>query len=132
MTLPEEALRWIVVGAGAVVVAGVALWSRRAGDRSRVKAVPVSRDDLAAGVHFFSSGSCAPCTDARKVIDSVTGGAFAEIRFEDDPARFGGFRIARVPAVIVMGSDRRGLMWEGVPGRGDLRRAILERSLPVA
>lgn len=130
--MTEEAARIVVIGAGVLVVVAVALWSRRTGDRARVKATPVTRPDLAPGVHLFSSGTCAPCLEARKVVDSVTAGVFNEVRFEDDPVRFGAFAIARVPAVIVVGTDGEGLLWEGVPARNDLRRAILERSLPAA
>ena len=97
-----------------------------------MRSAPTVRTDLGPGVHLFSSGTCRPCLDARKVVESVTGGAFSEVRFEDDPARFGGFGVAKVPAVFVIGEDGSGLLWEGIPARNDLRRAILERSLPAA
>ncbi|HJU52119.1 MAG TPA: thioredoxin family protein [Acidimicrobiia bacterium] len=110
--------RIIILGLVAAVVM-VAVWrSRRS---KRTEPVHVSRPDLGAGVHFFSSATCAPCVDARRVLESVYGDGFVEIRFEDDPAGFGVYGISSVPTVFVLDSDGNGRRFEGVPSPRRLR-----------
>lgn len=86
----------------------------------RAHPLHTTRDDLPPGVHLFTSTTCATCTEARKVIASIYGDGFTEIRHEDDPESFGHHGIARVPTAIVVLADRKALIFEGIPLKKDL------------
>jgi hypothetical protein len=108
--------------AGAVVLA---VW--RFDRAKRVGPVRVTRADLGAGVHFFSSATCVSCLDARQVLQAVYGNDFSEVRFEDDPAGFGAYRVASVPTVFILGTGGQGVRFEGVPSRRQLQALEGER-----
>ena len=102
--------------AGAVVLA---VWRF---DRSkRARPVRVSRPDLGAGVHFFSSATCATCVDTRQALQAVYGDAFDEVRFEEDPTGFGAYGVGSVPTVFILDADGQGVRIEGVPSRRQLQ-----------
>lgn len=102
--------------AGAVVLA---VWRF---DRSKpVRPVRVSRPDLGAGVHFFSSATCATCIDARQALQAVYGGDFNEVRFEEDPTGFGAYGVGSVPTVFILDANGQGVRIEGVPSRRQLQ-----------
>ncbi len=105
-----------------VLIAAAVVFAVWRFDRAkRVTPVRVSRPDLGAGVHFFSSETCATCIDARRVLQDVYGDEFREVRFEDDPAGFGAHDVSSVPTVFVLGPDGNGTRFEGVPTRHQLR-----------
>jgi hypothetical protein len=58
--------------------------------------------------------------EARRVVASMYGDSFTEIRHEDDPQSFGHHRIVRVPTAIVVFADSSALVFEGVPRRRHL------------
>lgn len=107
-------LSWRIVILGIVAATVLlAIWqSSRAKSAAPTR---VARPDLGPGVHFFSSETCAACVDARKVLQSVYGDRFAEIRFEDDPVGFGAFDVRSVPTVFVLNAESTGIRIEGVP-----------------
>lgn len=113
-------LSWRIIILGVVaVVALVSIW--RSSRTRPPTSHRVSRPDLGPGVHFFSSATCASCSNARRVLQDVYGDKFSEVRFEDDPAGFSTFGVASVPTVFVLGPDGAGIRWEGVPGRRQLQ-----------
>ncbi|MGH8957419.1 MAG: hypothetical protein ACRDVK_01960 [Acidimicrobiia bacterium] len=113
-------LLWRIIILG--LVAAAVIFSIWRFDRAK-RAVPVrvTRPDLGPGVHFFSSETCATCTDARQVLQSVYGDGFKEIRFEDDPNGFGALGVRSVPTVFVLDHQGAGIRIEGVPSRSQLR-----------
>lgn len=117
MQLSDPGIRVLVI-AGVLLVVAIAAWS--AGRNRKVRPLRAIRDDLPPGVHLFTSSTCAACAEARKVIVSVYGSDFTEIRHEDDPSAFGHHRIARAPTTIVVFGENRALMFEGVPRRRQL------------
>jgi hypothetical protein len=116
--MSDLAWRIIILGALALVVA-VAVW--RSTPRAKAKLSEVSRPDLGPGVYFFSSDTCAPCHDTRRVLHSAYGDAVIEIRFDDDPSGFAQYGVSSVPTVFVLGSDGSGTRLEGVPSRRQLQ-----------
>ncbi|MGH8925053.1 MAG: hypothetical protein ACRDWA_10510 [Acidimicrobiia bacterium] len=113
-------LSWRIIILGVVAVAALfSIW--RSSQSKRAKPVHVARSDLGPGVHFFSSETCATCLDTRRVLQSVYGDAFREVRFEDDPAGFGSFAVSSVPTIFVLGPDGNGIRLEGVPSPRQLR-----------
>lgn len=113
-------LSWRLIILALVAVAVVfAVW--RFDRAKRVEPVRVSRTDLGAGVHFFSSATCATCIDTRQVLQAVYGDDFSEVRFEDDPAGFGAYGVASVPTVFILDTDGQGHRFEGVPSRRQLQ-----------
>ena len=113
----------VIVGILAIVLVAAAF----AGRSRRARPQRTTREDLPAGVHLFTSATCATCTEARAVISSVYGESFTEIRHEDDPQSFGHHGIARVPTAIVVLADRTALVFEGVP-----RRRYLQAVAPAS
>ena len=113
-------LSWRIIILG--LVAGAVIFAVWRSDRAKQPApARVSRPDLGAGVHFFSSETCATCIDTRQVLQAVYGDRFDEIRFEDDPAGFGAYGVASVPTVFILDADGNGTRFEGVPSRRQLQ-----------
>jgi len=115
--MSEIGVRILVVVLILVVVGIAALVSGRSPRATRSMAV---RDDLPPGVHLFTSSTCAACREARKVIASRYGNAFAEIRHEDNPESFLHHNISRAPTTIVVRTDGTAVVLEGVPRRRHL------------
>jgi hypothetical protein len=112
-------LSWRIIILGFMAAAVLlAIW--QSGRAKRGAPTRVARPDLGPGVHFFSSETCATCIDARKILQSLYGDRFAEIRFEDDPVEFGAFGVRSVPTVFVLDADGSGIRIEGVPSRRQL------------
>ncbi|HJR88156.1 MAG TPA: hypothetical protein VJ930_10925 [Acidimicrobiia bacterium] len=113
-------LTWRIIILGLVAAAVIfAVW--RSDRVKRPAPISVSRPDLGEGVHFFSSDTCSTCTNTRRVLETVYGHGFSEVRFEDDPAGFAAYGVSSVPSVFILDSDGRGTRLEGVPSRRQLR-----------
>lgn len=115
--MSEAGIRVAVVAVILLLAGLAALAANRA---QRARPINTTRDDLPPGVHLFTSATCGACTEARSVITSAYGDAFTETHFEDEPQSFGRHRIARVPTVIVVFSDRTAMVFEGVPRKRHL------------
>lgn len=119
--MSEPALRALLLAAVMLVVATIAWFGNR---RRMARPRQAIRLDLAPGVHLFSSSTCSECVNTRSVLMEVLGKEFAEVRFEDDPIGFGRFGVAKVPTVIVVGEAGRATIFEGVPRKTDVRKAV--------
>jgi hypothetical protein len=116
----ETAVRLLIVG---VVLVAILVAARRSASHRRARPRAVSRKDLLPGIYLFSSTTCETCREARRVLDRVYPGRYQEVRFDDDPAGFGGHEILRVPTVLVVTSGGNATSFEGVPRPADLRSA---------
>ena len=115
--MSEPSIRMLVI---ALMVGVIVVAAALAGRTRRARPVNTTREDLPPGVHLFTSATCATCTEARNVIASVYGEAFTETRHEDDPQSFGHHGITRVPTAILVSSNNRAVVFEGVPRRRHL------------
>ena len=115
--MTEAGLRVLVVLLIVALAAGAAV---RAGRTKRARPIVTARADLPPGVHLFTSATCGTCAEARQVIIAAYGGAFTEVRHEDDPQSFGHHGISRVPTAVVVFAEGKALVFEGVPRARDL------------
>ncbi len=108
-----------VVGAAAVGLAWAWVARRRAATRPRKVRMP----GLGPGVFLFTSETCESCTPAREAVARHLGSdGFREIVWEQEPAMFDRYAVARVPTVVRLDAEGNGVAFEGVPDRTTLDR----------
>ncbi len=120
MSLPTR----LVVLMAVVLVATGGAWVWRQG-KSWVRR-PVTDSPLPAGVYLFTSATCASCAPARAAMEA-SGRPYQVVEFETAPRMFDDLSVARVPALLVVGSDRAWIAY-GVPQPRLLRRWIDHRA----
>lgn len=107
---------WVRVAIIATVVAlavGTAIIQRR---RALNPVRSVDARGLQAGIYFFSSITCATCTQAREKLDSVLGSnGYTEIAWEKDADQFERLGVDAVPAVVIVDEGGRGRLYPGQP-----------------
>ncbi len=124
--MSELAVRLIVVGAVAVVLALLIVMALRGGRSRSPASVTLSGLGLGPGFVLFTSATCPSCADARDVADRVLGpGRYVERAWEDDPDALTAAGIDEVPLVVVMG--RRGRVRSVLRGVPDPFRLRVER-----
>jgi thioredoxin-like negative regulator of GroEL len=69
---------------------------------------------------FFSSRTCASCTEVRELLDEVAADRYREIGWEDDPDGWTAFGVESVPTVVLV--DRNGTITDDMVGPADPRR----------
>lgn len=114
--MTDLSTRLLVLGTIGLVILGLVLWRRRPA-HSR----PISRPELGAGIHFFTSSSCSTCARVRDRLDQTIPGRYQEVRFEDDPVGFGGYGVSSVPTLMVVDGAGDGRAWEGMPSMRELK-----------
>ncbi len=106
----------IALVAGAILVTLVVTLILRA--RATGPARKISAIDLAPGVYYFSSATCAECAPARRMLIERFGeGGFSEMSWEQEPGLFHSLGIDAVPATLVVGSRGSGTLWPGKPNQ---------------
>ena len=131
----------VILLAVVAAVGLVALLLRRSDGRVRLASADVSRaDQLDLGLDpqrwtfvEFTAPGCAPCVQARAVLDDVAGGAGADVIAVDvaehlDAARHHGVLRAPTTLVIAPGGHVRARV-TGVPHAADLRRVLAEETV---
>ena len=110
--MDETWLRLALVGA-ALIVAVLFTWYLRSRDR---RSPAIDARSLGPGVYFFSSATCASCSEARQTLEAVAGHrGFTEYAWETTPDVFTEVGVETVPATLVVYSSGKTELHTGTP-----------------
>ncbi len=123
----------VIQGLAALAAVGLPMalaWFRARPRRARPGEAPAELGPFPR-VLFFSSSTCPTCPPAREVVVNAAGDAVREVAWPKDTIAFHKLGVGVVP--VTMAVDGRGRVvevFEGLPDRRRLRRAVAKAGIP--